>query len=167
MSLYRIINIPWLEYICTMEYVLWNIYHIQIPWKECADVHCLFHRDMMKNPTIVIMSWWCNLGNGDMENQPMEYYGMWNQKHRKCYISAWLHLILLTWASRSDKIDKGTNREKWRFFCLGHHELVVLCQLWCASEGPSWTSRVWCSSGWSAFGFVRHVQFSIQLYPCT
>ena len=27
---------------------------------------------MKNNPTIVIMSWWCNLGNGDMENQPSD-----------------------------------------------------------------------------------------------
>ena len=25
---------------------------------------------MKNNSTILIMSWWCNLGNGDMENQP-------------------------------------------------------------------------------------------------
>ena len=30
--------------------------------------------NMKNNPTIVIMSWWCNLGNGDMENQPLNVF---------------------------------------------------------------------------------------------
>ena len=28
---------------------------------------------MKNNSTIAIMSWWCNLGNGDMENHPFVY----------------------------------------------------------------------------------------------
>ena len=43
----------------------------QCPVKNGLSLKIVTNGKYMKNnSTIVIMSWWCNLGNGDMENHP-------------------------------------------------------------------------------------------------
>ena len=90
--------------------------------KELCDiwtVRIYMYWRYVNNPTIVIMSWWCNLGNGDMENQPYVGTNEWTIWHdlpmRNMAAKQWnndpgIHLVWSKQAHNIKKSNKGIRK---------------------------------------------------------
>ena len=70
------------------------------------------------DPTIVIMSWWCNVGNSDMENQPSWWLFKWRITFN---VGMWISHFLSAWC-----LWDTDTRLLFIFVAVWSHRLLVL-----------------------------------------